>query len=175
MLFFIAFLVVFSYSLLLLLFLYLFSCCSCCCVLVGSLLLLMLVSFGGFFICFAFCDHRNRKKWFLHVCVCVCVCVYVCIFEFRVTSLFFLFRFCLLLFFKGIKQCNRKSSNKSTGRKEGNFRKTMKRYDTNIMSYNLGQSIWRLFHILAQFPLTISEKQLDYYHKKVNVASRATE
>ena len=34
---------------------------------------------------------------------------------------------------------------------------------------NLGQNIWRLFHILAKFVFTTSETELDYYHQKVNV------
>ena len=35
----------------------------------------------------------------------------------------------------------------------------------------------RLFHFLAQFVFTTSEKELDYYHQKVNVrvASRVAE
>ena len=35
--------------------------------------------------------------------------------------------------------------------------------------YNLGQNIWGLFHVLAQFLFLISETELDYYHKKVRV------
>ena len=31
------------------------------------------------------------------------------------------------------------------------------------------KNICRLFHILAQFPFTISEQKLDYYHQKVNI------
>ena len=36
-------------------------------------------------------------------------------------------------------------------------------------SYNLGQNIWRLFHVLAQFLFAAGEMELDYYHKKVSV------
>ena len=35
--------------------------------------------------------------------------------------------------------------------------------------YNLGQNIWRLFYVLAQFLFTTSETILDYHHQKVNV------
>ena len=38
---------------------------------------------------------------------------------------------------------------------------------TNKLSNNPGQNIWRLFHILAQFLLTTSETEPDYYHQKV--------
>ena len=34
---------------------------------------------------------------------------------------------------------------------------------------NLGQSICRLFHFLAQVVFTASETELDYYHQRVNV------
>ena len=34
---------------------------------------------------------------------------------------------------------------------------------------NRAQNICTLFHILAQFPFTITESALDYYHEKVNV------
>ena len=34
---------------------------------------------------------------------------------------------------------------------------------------NLGQSICRFFHVLAQFHFITSEVELDYYHQKVNV------
>ena len=34
---------------------------------------------------------------------------------------------------------------------------------------NLGQSICKLFHFLAQFFFTTSEAELDYYQPKVNV------
>lgn len=33
---------------------------------------------------------------------------------------------------------------------------------------NHGKNICRLFQILAQFPFTINERELDYYHQKVN-------
>ena len=44
-------------------------------------------------------------------------------------------------------------------------------------SCNLEQNICRLFHVLAQFLLTASETELDYYHQEMNirVASRVTE
>ena len=44
-------------------------------------------------------------------------------------------------------------------------------------SYNLEQNIYRIFPILAQFLFTISEMELDYYRRNVNVqvASRVTE
>lgn len=35
--------------------------------------------------------------------------------------------------------------------------------------YNLVQKICRLFHALAQFLFSISERNLDYYHQEVNV------
>ena len=35
--------------------------------------------------------------------------------------------------------------------------------------YNIVQNICRLIHVSTQFPLTSSEKELDYYLKKVNV------
>ena len=35
-------------------------------------------------------------------------------------------------------------------------------------NYNLGQNIWRLFDVLAQFLFTTSETELDYYHQKVS-------
>ena len=35
--------------------------------------------------------------------------------------------------------------------------------------YNLGQNICRPFHVFAQFLLTTSESELDYYHQKMNV------
>ena len=37
------------------------------------------------------------------------------------------------------------------------------------LTSNFGQNICRLFHVLAQFPLTVSEKELMYYHEKLNV------
>ena len=37
------------------------------------------------------------------------------------------------------------------------------------MCYNLGQNIWRLFHLLVQFFFTASETEPDYYHQKVSV------
>ena len=42
---------------------------------------------------------------------------------------------------------------------------------------NLGQKICRLFHVLAQYPFTTSETELDFYHQKVNirVTSRVAE
>ena len=39
---------------------------------------------------------------------------------------------------------------------------------TNKLSNNPGQNIWKLFHSLAQFLLTTSETEPDYYHQKVN-------
>ena len=36
-------------------------------------------------------------------------------------------------------------------------------------SDNLGQNIYRFFHVLVQFLFTISETELDYYHQTVNV------
>lgn len=49
--------------------------------------------------------------------------------------------------------------------------------NTYRKSLNHGKNIQSLFHILAQFPPTTSESELDYYHQKVNirVASRFTE
>ena len=43
--------------------------------------------------------------------------------------------------------------------------------------YNLGQSICRLFHVIAQFVFTTSEAELDYYKQTVNsgVALRVAE
>ena len=35
--------------------------------------------------------------------------------------------------------------------------------------YNLGQNIWRVFHVLLQFLFTTSETELEYYHQKVSV------
>ena len=45
------------------------------------------------------------------------------------------------------------------------------------MIYNLGQNICRLFPFLAEFVLSTSETELDYYQQKVNVrvASRMAE
>ena len=37
------------------------------------------------------------------------------------------------------------------------------------LRYNLGQNIWRLFHVLAQFLFITSETELDYYDQKVIV------
>ena len=37
------------------------------------------------------------------------------------------------------------------------------------MRYNLEQTVWRLFHVLAQFLFTTSEAEQDYSHQKVNV------
>ena len=37
------------------------------------------------------------------------------------------------------------------------------------MTYNLEQDICRLFHLLAEFALSTSETELDYYHQEVNV------
>ena len=34
---------------------------------------------------------------------------------------------------------------------------------------NLGQSICRYFQVLARFPLTACEAELDYYHENVHV------
>ena len=31
------------------------------------------------------------------------------------------------------------------------------------------ENICRFFHVLAQFPLTISKRELDYYHEKMNL------
>ena len=47
----------------------------------------------------------------------------------------------------------------------------------SLFLINLGQNIWRLFHVLTQFLFTASETELDYYHQKVNVrvASRVAE
>ena len=44
-------------------------------------------------------------------------------------------------------------------------------------SYNLGQSICRLFHFLAQFIFTTSETEhyYHYYHHRVNVVERVAE
>ena len=43
--------------------------------------------------------------------------------------------------------------------------------------HNLGQSICRLFHALAQFLFTTNKTELDFYHQKLNVrvASRVAE
>ena len=45
----------------------------------------------------------------------------------------------------------------------------------SMQMHNHGQNICRLFHVLAKFPFTKSESELDYYHQKVNIrfASRA--
>ena len=54
-------------------------------------------------------------------------------------------------------------------------------YDTKFkwthQWYNHGKMFCRLFHILAEFPFTTSERGIEDYHKKVNiwVASRADE
>ena len=44
-------------------------------------------------------------------------------------------------------------------------------------TFNLGQNICRLFHLLAQFFFTTSETELDFYHQKVSarIASRVAE
>ena len=34
---------------------------------------------------------------------------------------------------------------------------------------DIGKSIYRLFHVFAQFLFITSETELDYYHQKVNV------
>ena len=39
----------------------------------------------------------------------------------------------------------------------------------NCERYNLEQSIYRLFHALAQFLFTTSDTELDYYHQKKNI------
>ena len=46
-----------------------------------------------------------------------------------------------------------------------------------ICNYNLGQSVYGLFHLWAKFPSTTSEKELNYYHQKGNgrVASQVVE
>ena len=43
--------------------------------------------------------------------------------------------------------------------------------------WNLGQNIFRLFHVLAQLFFTKSDMELDYYHEKLNVrvASKVVE
>ena len=38
-----------------------------------------------------------------------------------------------------------------------------------FLSYSTEQNFCRLFHVLAQFPFTTSETELDYYHQKVTV------
>ena len=38
-----------------------------------------------------------------------------------------------------------------------------------IVMYNLGQNNCRLFHVLAQLTFNPSERELVYYHEKVNV------
>ena len=35
--------------------------------------------------------------------------------------------------------------------------------------YSLGQNICKLFPVLAQFPFTTSETELNQYHQKLNV------
>ena len=40
--------------------------------------------------------------------------------------------------------------------------------DHRMYGSNLGQNIRRLFHFLAQFIITTSETELDYYHQEVN-------
>ena len=35
---------------------------------------------------------------------------------------------------------------------------------------NPGQNVFRLFHLLAQFPFTANKLKVDYYHQKVNLA-----
>ena len=46
----------------------------------------------------------------------------------------------------------------------------MKKQKINIWTtFNLRQNICRLFHFLAQFVFTTSERELDYYHEKVHV------
>ena len=43
-------------------------------------------------------------------------------------------------------------------------------------TYNLGQNIFRLDHLLAQFPFDTSETKPDYHHKMIaRVASRTAE
>ena len=36
-------------------------------------------------------------------------------------------------------------------------------------NFNNGKNFCRTFHILAQFLFTNSERELDYYHQKVNI------
>ena len=50
-------------------------------------------------------------------------------------------------------------------------------YKRYMVIYYIGQSVWRLSHVLAQFLLTASKTNLDHYHQKVNVRiiSRFTE
>ena len=44
----------------------------------------------------------------------------------------------------------------------------LKKYEAyGESSNNLSQNIWRLFQVLAQFPLATSERELDYYHRKL--------
>ena len=38
-----------------------------------------------------------------------------------------------------------------------------------LLTYDFGQSIWRLFHVLAQFLFNASEIKLDHYQQKVSV------
>ena len=47
----------------------------------------------------------------------------------------------------------------------------------NHESDNQEQNICKFFHALAQFPITKSDSELDYYHEEVNVgvASRVAE
>ena len=47
----------------------------------------------------------------------------------------------------------------------------------SFLNDNLGQNIWRFFHFLAQYFLTTTETDLDYYHQKVSVrvASRVAD
>ena len=42
-------------------------------------------------------------------------------------------------------------------------------FSWQLQFYNLGQNIQILFHFLVEFVFTTSEKELDYYHQKVNV------
>ena len=42
-------------------------------------------------------------------------------------------------------------------------------YHHLYLTFNLGQNISNLFHLLAQFLFTTSETKLDYYHQKINV------
>ena len=37
-----------------------------------------------------------------------------------------------------------------------------------LLLLNLGQNIYRLFHLMAQFPFTKNDTELDYYPQKVN-------
>ena len=51
-----------------------------------------------------------------------------------------------------------------------NFNAFLKKQKLKVkFSDNLGQNIWKLSHVLAQFLFIISETELDYYQQKLSV------